>query len=227
MAVQWSTILKAMPTFLAGLLPGIGAGRMAAGAIAERALSDNLKGVAFDYPTDMAREFEYPLADGGSTTTVDGKVTKLPSLNAGIDRGNLGAALVQEIKEHNRAVKGGYEKTLEGWWPGEDVRPRKVIHPTSSAVNGIKINTDGTVQVQWKNGDGKWYTYRKGADIRESSRMVQELISSPSIGRALVRKGRFAHADSKDLTANPVRDRNVGWWGRKYFNPTIGMIRTE
>ncbi|SHI35452.1 hypothetical protein [Fibrobacter sp. UWP2] len=230
MAVQWSTVLKALPTFLAGLLPGIGVGRMAAGAIAERALGDNLKGVAFDYPA-FTKDFNYPMVQGGHTSTVtkNGRMitTKFPSLNEHINRANESAALAQSVAEHNRAIKAGNEKDLEQWWPGEDTEPRLTISPSSSAVEGIRINKDGTVQVKWYKGS-KWYTYKAGADAGASSKMAMELLTSPSIGRAVAREGgrpghrvrcQYAHTDSKDVTANKVKDKNMGWWGEKYYNP--------
>ena len=72
--------------------------------------------------------------------------------------------------------------------------------------------------MKWIKGN-KWYTYKAGNTLRESSEWAKDLLTAPSIGRALVRKGHYAHKDSKDLTGKPVADANVGWWGRKHYNP--------
>lgn len=227
MAVSWEKILRLAPELAMAFLPGMAAGaRLAGGASGLAAAAGKAipAGMAFEYPK-LEGVFSYPVVTDIRSTNVDGKTTALPALNGSLDRNNAAAALVQDLAEHNTAVKGGYEKTLEEWWPGEDKKPRREINPSSSAVKGIRINDDGSVQVQWHGKNDKWYTYRKGRDLRESSRMAMELLTAPSIGRALVRKGRYAHADSKDLTAPKVADRNVGFWGRKYFDPTIGMGR--
>lgn len=224
MAVSWSKIIELAPQLALAFLPGIGAASRGGTGIV-RAVSKGLpEGMGFEYPK-MSQDFDYPVVDGRTTTSVDGKETKLPSLNSGLDLNAADAALAQDLATHNQAVRGGYEQTLAEWWPGEDIKPRKVINPSSSAVKGIKIAPDGTIQIQWFGKNAKWYTYRKGKDMRDSSRIVHDLITSPSIGRALVRKGRLAHKDSRDLTGKPVPDSNVGWWGRKYFDPTIGMGR--
>lgn len=184
--------------------------------ILNAAAGKKLKGATFTYP-EMTNDFYYPMVTDVKSTVVNGHKTQLPSLNFGIDRANQAAALVQDLGAHNVAVANGNEKDLEQWWPNQDTRPRREIHPTSSAVDGIRINKNGTVSVKFIKGS-KWYTYQAGRDIRESSEMAKDLLTSPSIGRALVRKGKFAHADSKDLTAPKVADPNVGWWGRKYYN---------
>lgn len=225
MAVSWEKILQIAPRIAMAFLPGLSAGSRISGSVARAAtgsLPKSMAGMVFDYPK-LNQAFNYPVVENIRSTSVDGKKTWLPALNAGLNRGEATAALVQDVAEHNRAVKGGYENTLEEWWPGEDIKPRREINPSSSAVKGIRIGDDGSVQVQWNSGSGKWYTYRKGRDLRESTRMAMELLTAPSIGRALVRKGKYAHADSKDLTAPKVADKNVGFWGRKYFDPTVGM----
>lgn len=216
MAIPWRKVLEILPRIALSALPGlVQGGRMA--NILNAAAGKKLKGATFTYPA-MTNDFYYPMVADVRSTVVNGHKTKLPALNFGIDRANQAAALVQDLGAHNVAVANGNESELEQWWPGKDVKPRRVIHPTSSAVNGIRINKNGTVSVKFINGS-KWYTYQAGRDIRESSEMAKDLLTSPSIGRALVRKGKFAHADSKDLTAPKVADPNVGWWGRKYYNP--------
>jgi hypothetical protein len=216
MAIPWRKVLELLPRFALSALPGIvSAGRMS--QVLNTAAGKKLKGATFTYPS-MTSDFYYPMVRDVKTTMVNGRKTNLPALNFGIDRENQSAALAQDLGKHNIAVANGDEDKLEQWWPGKDVRPRRVINPTSSAIEGIRINKDGTVQVKWIKGS-TWYKYKAGRDIRESSEMAKDLLTSPSIGRALVRKGKLAHKDSKDLTGNPVPDPNVGWWGRKYYNP--------
>jgi hypothetical protein len=228
--ISWEKVISMLPQLGLALVAG-GAGGAVGGAVSGAAGGGRggkgIAGMTFSYP-DLPGDFNYPMVVDRKYTRVDGKNTVLPSLNSRIDRNNLAAAMAQDLVEHNLAVKGGYEKNLDQWWPGEDRKPRKVISPSSSAIEGIMIGKDGDIQVKWLKGS-KWYSYRGGRDLRDTSRIVQELLSSPSIGRALVRKGRLAHADSKDLTGEPVADKNVGWWARKYFNPakvggTNGMI---
>lgn len=227
MAVSWTKILQMAPQLAMAFLPGMAAGSRLAGGVTSAASRVIPAGFAMEYP-ELSGRFAYPMVKGGYEVTKEGPSGKVitamaPSLNAGINRGNATAALVQDLVEHNKAVKGGYEKTLEEWWPGEDSKPRREINPSSSAVKGIRIDKDGSVQVQWYGKNSKWYTYRKGRDLRESTRMAMELLTAPSIGRALVRKGHYAHKDSKDLTGPKIADSNVGFWGRKYFDPTKGM----
>lgn len=216
--ISWEKVIRMLPQLGLALVAG-GAGGAAEGMARGGRGGRGSSGMSFGYP-DLPGDFDYGTTEDVRPTSVNGKTTYLPSLNRNIDRNNIGAALAQDLVEHNLAVKGGYERNLEQWWPGEDRKPRKEIHPSSSAVKGIQIGKDGDIQVQFINGKGnKWYSYRGGRDIRESSRIAQELLSSPSIGRALARKGRYAHPDSRDLTGKKVADDNVGWWARKYFNP--------
>lgn len=215
MAIPWKKFFEILPRIALSALPGlVQGGRMT--NILNAAAGKKLKGGAFTYPA-MEKDFYYPMVADVRSTVVNGRKTKLPALNFGIDRANQMAALVQDLGAHNAALAKGNEKQLEQWWPNEDTRPRREIHPTSSAVDGIRINKDGTISVKFINGS-KWYSYKGGSNIRESSEIAKDLITSPSIGRALVRNGKFAHKDSKDLTGNPVADPNVGWWGRKYYN---------
>lgn len=216
MAIPWRKVLEILPKIAFSALPGlVQGGRMT--NILNTAAGKKLKGATFTYPA-MEKEFYYPMVADVRSTVVNGRKTNLPALNFRIDRANQTAALVQELGAHNAALANGNEKELEQWWPNEDTRPRREIHPTSSAVDGIRINKDGTISVKFISGS-KWYTYQAGRDIRESSEIAKDLITSPSIGRALVRSGKYAHKDSKDLTGKPVADPNIGWWGRKYYNP--------
>ena len=200
-----------------GLLPGVG------GGFVKSAAGRALGGIgSFDYPK-MTADFvvSEPLDFGGTKTSVDGVETVLPAMNGTkMDRSTLNAVLAQTLQEHNRAVADGTEKNLMEWWPGQDVKPRAAIHPASTAVRGIKIRDDGAIQVQWRGGDGKWYTYKGGKDIRESTEKVKDLLTMPSIGRALVRDCKRVWADSKhlkDKTGTPANRGVDGQWGRANY----------
>ena len=221
MALTWSKILEVAPSILAaGLLPGLTnapVARAARGSLGKTILA----GGAYSYP-EMTEDFTpysgSELGFGGTSTTVDGKKTVLPAMNGStIDRSTINAVLAQTLEQHNKAVQLGNEDSLMEWWPGKDNKPRKTVHPVSTAVQGIKINPDNTISIQFRNGS-KWYTYKGGDNPREASEAVKDLLLFPSIGRALPRNGRKAWSDSKhiiDKTGTP--DSNVGEWGRQHY----------
>ena len=220
MALTWSKVLELAPKFLAaGLLPGLVSAPVA-GAAKGGLAKTILAGGAYSYP-EMTEEFtpySHDIGFGGTTTTVDGKQTVKPALNGStIDRSTINAVLAQTLDQHNKAVMMGNEDSLMEWWPGKDTKPRKEVHPVSTAVQGIKINPDNTISIQFRNGK-KWYTYKGGSNPREASEAVKDLLLFPSIGRALPRNGHKAWGDSKhilDKTGTP--DSNVGEWGRQHY----------
>lgn len=230
MALAPSKILKLTPTVLSMLLPGLfnpakGIGRVAAAGLSKK----GLRGAAFDYPA-LTDDFYYGNMDGRLTvpdtkTYVDGQETVKPALNVGINRGDAGAALVQTLQQHNKAVANGTESQLSQWWPGQDTKPRIMFNPTSTAVEGVRITTDGKIQVKWLKGS-KWYTYKGGDDLRETTEIAKELLTAPSIGRAVARMAwgkyptKYRHTDSKDLLGPKERDPELGWWGAAHFDPT-------
>lgn len=222
MAVSWSKILEMAPRVLMGLLPGMagaGLGGRFATSAASRVLGNaGIRG-AFTYPA-MTSDFVVadPMAFGGTETTMGGKKTVLPAMNGStMDRRAVDRVLAQTLADHNRAVADGTEKNLEEWWPGEDTSPRGGgVHPKSTAVKGIKIRDDGAIQIQFRNGKGKWYTYRGGKDIRETTEKVKDLLTYPSIGRALAHgKGRenakLAWPNSKHLNSEGKVDKTLGF----------------
>jgi hypothetical protein len=226
MAVSASKILSLSPTILKMLLPGFfnpagTVGRYAARGLARKGMA----GAAFDYPA-MTEDFYYPVIPFAETTTVEGQVTKLPALNRDIMRGQAGSALVQTLQQHNRGIADGTEPHLKQWWPGEDKQPRIQFNPSSSAVKSVRITTDNKIQVQFKNGNGKWYTYRGGDDLRETTEAAKDLLTAPSIGRAVARMAfgkyptRYRHTDSKDLLGPKQQDPELGWWGYEHYDPT-------
>ena len=116
-------------------------------------------------------------------------------------------ARMQTIDEHNRAInkyirpgmdpverrwaiqKGlEEERALESFW--DDNKPRVPLKAGSSAVSGIRINTDNTISVQF-GGKGKWYTYAGGPNRFEASLAAKDLVTAPSIGRAINSKSGF------------------------------------
>lgn len=116
-------------------------------------------------------------------------------------------ARMQSIDEHNRAInkyirpgmdpverrwaiqKGlEEERALESFW--DDNKPRVRLKAGSSAVSGIRINTDNTISVQF-GGKGKWYTYAGGPNRFEASLAAKDLVTAPSIGRAINSKSGF------------------------------------
>lgn len=204
---SYSEILKAvLPAILGSAIPTRTAVRTIGAASRGAKASDILKGAALSYP-GLTETFTYPIVfvpnPGGYAND-----------NASVDRYLAeDGALVQPLAEHNEAVRRGDEPRLSGWWPGTDTQPRRNFHPSSSAVSDVHINPDNTISIRF-GGKGKWYTYRGGRNPREASEAAKSLLTSPSIGRALVRDGRLKHNGKADKQGTP--DPNIGWWGRKY-----------
>lgn len=121
---------------------------------------------------------------------------------------------MQTLKEHNAAlnkyirpgmgplqlaaaIKKGRqeEEELESFWTYDD-RPRRDIVSSSSAVSDVHINPDGTISVRFRD-KGKWYTYKGGADQYEAAQAAADLVTAPSMGRAINRyKGDWALSHS-------------------------------
>mgnify|MGYP006923224252 CR=1 FL=1 len=137
------------------------------------------------------------------------------------------AAKMQELEEHNRALKQFLrpwqskserieairkgkeaEKNLWSFWA--DDRPRINYTPSSSAVESIRITPDNRVQVKWRKGP-KWYDFLAAADPYHASEAFHALVTAPSIGRAVW----------PILTRNIKGERknNLGWWNMTHFDP--------
>lgn len=199
--VKYSDVLRIAGAMLLG-----GALSAPASAVRSTRASDVLKGAALSYP-GLPEDFVYPMQyipnAGGYA-----------NMNAALDRNlTYRYPLAQTLEEHNRAVANGTEKQLESWWPETDTRPRADFHPSSSAVSDIRIDTNNNILIRF-GGKGKWYSYRGGSNPREASLAVKDLVTAPSIGRALPRNGRYVHNGKKDYRGTP--DANVGWWGRQH-----------
>lgn len=167
------------------------------GGTASRILGGSSPYAASSYPS--AKDFYYDVYyfDDGE-----------PVNNSTLDRAAAQkGARMQTIDEHNRAInkyirpgmdpverrwaiqKGlEEERALESFW--DENKPRVPLKAGSSAVSGIRINRDNTISVQF-GGKGKWYTYEGGPNRFEASLAAKDLITAPSIGRAINSKTGF------------------------------------
>lgn len=186
---------------LGGMSPVTGrlVGRSLGTGTATRILEGAAPSTVSDYPTP--RKFHY---------NVDWVNSDVPNENASYKaHPDSRATRMQTIQEHNRALnkyirpgmsplelraaieKGKEEeRKLSSFWT-DDSEPRRPVRSSSTAVSNVVINTDGTLSIRFRNG-GNWYTYRGGADPYEAAMAAHDLVTAPSIGRAI----------------NPVN----GWW---------------
>ena len=74
------------------------------------------------------------------------------------------------------------EQQLAKWWNDHD--PRLPVTPSSSCVSSARIGPNGDIYVKFSPG-GKEYQYEGSPDPVEASRVLQELVTAPSIGRAV------------------------------------------
>ena len=95
------------------------------------------------------------------------------------------------------------EEALQEYW--DDKKPRVDYTPSSSAVKAIRITPDNRVEVMW-GSTPKWYTYKQHATPYEASMAAHQLITSNSIGRALVRKSK-----------------KYGQWGRAQYDGSMAV----
>lgn len=210
MAFSYSKLLSLLPRVIMNILPGamLSGGRVS--RVLNAAANRRLPGSAFTYP-GLTDEFIYPVVH------VDQDV---PFMNASLNREIASrGALAQSLEEHNEALmRGGekLEKALESWWPNEDRKPREDFTPGSSAISGVKILPNNKIAVQWKNR-GKWYTYLGGSNPRETSEFAKELLTAPSIGRAVAARTGKKNPDGTK-TINP----NFGWFGRAHYDANHG-----
>lgn len=167
------------------------------GGTASRILGGSSPYEASSYPS--AKDFYYDVYYFN-----DGE----PVNNSTLDRAAAQkGARMQTIDEHNRAInkyirpgmdpverrwaiqKGlEEERALESFW--DENKPRVPLKAGSSAVSGIRINRDNTISVQF-GGKGKWYTYEGGPNRFEASLAAKDLVTAPSIGRAINSKTGF------------------------------------
>lgn len=85
----------------------------------------------------------------------------------------------------DRAMRLGIraEGQLPHWWNDHD--PRGPINPTSSAVSSVRQGPNGDIYVTFRSNPNREYQYEGSADPVEASRILAQLVSSESIGRAV------------------------------------------
>ena len=84
----------------------------------------------------------------------------------------------------DRAIRLGIreEENLPKWWNDKD--PRLPVTPSSSCVSSAKIGPNGDIYIRFRDG-GKEYQYEGSSDPVEASRILQDLVTAPSIGKAV------------------------------------------
>ena len=112
---------------------------------------------------------------------------------------NIEAFLAQTQEEHDealdrymhdpnippeRAVRLGIreEERLPKWWNDHD--PRLPVTPSSSCVSSARIGSDGDIYVKF-SPNGKEYQYEGSPDPVQASKILQQLVTADSIGRAV------------------------------------------
>lgn len=193
-------VLRAAAAMLGGVMAGmaspglVGPGRIGTGT-ATRILEGAAPGTVADYPKPS--KFHY---------NVDWVDSDVPNENANY-KGNPDsrATRMQSIKEHNRALnkyirpgmgplelraaieKGKEEeRNLSSFWT-DDSEPRRPVRSSSTAVSDVHINPDGTLSIRFRQ-KGTWYTYAGGADPYEAAMSAHDLVTAPSLGRAINKK---------------------------------------
>jgi hypothetical protein len=193
-------VLRAAAAMFGGMLAGmaspgmIGPGGLGTGT-ATRILEGAAPGTVADYPKPLLK-FKYDV------DYIEGA----PQNNAAYKGNpNPAAMRMQTIQQHNRAlnkyIRPGMgtlelrsaiergkeeEQKLDSFWT-DDTHPRRPVRSSSSAVSDVVINTDGTLSVRFRN-TGKWYTYRGGADPYEAAMSAHDLVTAPSLGKAINKK---------------------------------------
>jgi hypothetical protein len=154
-----------------------------------------------------------------------------PKFNSMLQRGVADkAAQMQTLKEHNDtllkylrqlppnasdkakhlAIMQGFadEQALDSYW--DDKKPRKDYTPNSSAVRSVRVTPDNRIEVQWGTSP-KWYTFRQYPDPYKASLAMKQLLTSDSIGRAVMPYLR---------NGKPVKFKTPGvaWWNKKNYD---------
>lgn len=155
--------------------------------------------------------------------------------NAALNQAETDAAKMQELEYHNNAIfrhlrpgmtqkeaheaiKRGFreEKELPEYW--DDLLPRREMNVRSDAVHAIRITPDGRIEVKWRGKPSKtnpsgWYTFRQFPDTHAASLAAKELITSGSLGRAVMpyqRKGKPLKFKNKSV--------HYSWWNRRNYD---------
>lgn len=155
--------------------------------------------------------------------------------NAALNQAASDASKMQELEYHNNAIfrhlrpgmtqkeaheaiKRGFreEKDLPEYW--DDLLPRREMNVRSDAVHAIRITPDGRIEVKWRGKPSKtnpsgWYTFRQFPDTHAASLAAKELITSGSLGRAVMpyqRKGKPLKFKNKSV--------HYSWWNRRNYD---------
>jgi hypothetical protein len=126
-----------------------------------------------------------------------------PQNNAGLVRTpeNLESFIRQSEQEHADALKQFMDKpefadkpevaaklgvraeeALPKWWNDKD--PRRPVTPTSSCVRKVRLGPNGDIYVTFGSSE-KEYQYEGSSDPVQASKVLQALVTAPSIGRAV------------------------------------------
>lgn len=93
------------------------------------------------------------------------------------------------VSQHRALVEGEEaEKNLPQFWDesaAEVNKNRAQFGVSSSAVSGIRLTPDARIEVQWGTSP-KWYTFKSYPNTYEASLAAQKLLTSESIGRAVM-----------------------------------------
>ncbi|MBQ2395542.1 MAG: hypothetical protein II304_00690 [Bacteroidales bacterium] len=113
---------------------------------------------------------------------------------------NLASFIRQSKQEHNQALEQFFdnpdipkdraarlgmkqEKLLPKWWNDKD--PRRPVTPSSSCVKRARIGANGDIYVVFGSNPNKEYQYEGNADPVKASKALYDLVTAPSIGRAV------------------------------------------
>ena len=85
----------------------------------------------------------------------------------------------------DRAARLGVqnEQSLVKWWNDRD--PRRPATPSSSCVKRARIGENGDIYVVFGSNPNKEYQYEGSSDPVEASKILQQLVTADSIGRAV------------------------------------------
>ena len=108
---------------------------------------------------------------------------------------------IQEAMDRGREE----EKNLPKWW--NESNNRREFSVSSSAVKGIRITPEGSVQVKWGKSP-TWYTFKNYPNTQLASQAAKELLKSDSIGRAVY-----------PVISRPLKKPNplLGVWNAKNY----------
>lgn len=85
----------------------------------------------------------------------------------------------------DRAARLGVrnEETLAKWWNDKD--PRRPATPSSSCVKRARIGANGDIYIVFGSNPNKEYQYEGSSDPVQASKVLQALVTAPSIGQAV------------------------------------------